>query len=234
MAAISPKSQRNQRRDDATGIQAVSNPNSTTAPIVRDAFLAKLIGLLDKYRDLGEVTFPNGTISIGKIPGKQKWFLVHIFGALNAAQIKEIEEYLGRPLPNHLRAFLSRYNGLCLFGAGQIELWGHIGPARQDMPNYQPISIVNANNDLAGRVSNLPIGALFIGGYFGRYLFYVVSDSQSVFACREHDGTPIEEWDSIESMILDLARRMSPWFDKDAQPVDPAVNNRPVLFEKPS
>lgn len=126
-------------------------------------FRNRLIDCLSKYRNLGEVVLPNGTTSIGKIPGKEKWFLIHLFGGLNLKEIQEMEEAIDRPFPESLKMFLRTMNGTALFGAGQLSLWGKINPVRQDMPNYQPISLVNAQLDELATMTNLPPDAIVIG-----------------------------------------------------------------------
>lgn len=193
-------------------------------------FKESLLALLDKYRELGEVVLPNGTMSIGKIPGKEKWFLVHLYAGLSSNEIQQMEDAIGRRFPEGLRNFYRQFNGMTLFGAGQLEIWGTIGPAPKGMPNYQPISLVNAQ-DTRFELRNALSDAIFFGGYFGHYFFTTVS-SNTVFACTDTDATPIEQWDDVESMILDATKRLSVWFDENAQPVDPAVNERPMLFEK--
>lgn len=120
---------------------------------------------------------------------------------------------------------------MTLFGASQFELFGYRGSARQDMPNYQPIPFFTAHPDACRELPNAPHDVIFIGGCFGGYYFYTTFSSETVYACKSPDATPIAEWLTIEAMILDVAKRLSEWFDENAQPIDPIVNEKPVLFE---
>lgn len=189
-------------------------------------FLDELLLVLDKYRDLGEITHPNGTISIGKIPGKEKWFLIHLYAGLSPKEISRLEKSIGKALPSPLKKFYSILNGLSLFGAGQFGISGLRGSARHDMPNYQPTPFPPSHLDESMR------DAVFFGGYFGAYEFYMTQESDTVYVCKRGGATPIEQWNDVESMVLDVATRLSAWFDENAQPVDPIVNEQPVLFEK--
>lgn len=194
-------------------------------------FKSRLLALLDKYRGLGELVHPNGTISIGKIPGKTQWFLFHLYTGLDNDEIRRLELAIGLVFPEQLRRFYRTFNGASLFGAGQISLWGMRGEAPLDMPNYQPISFVSSHLGECQAMSNSPKGAIYFGEYFGAYRFYVISGSDVVSVCKTPDPTPIEEWGNIELMIVDLTRRLLEWFGESGEPVDSAVNEYPVLFE---
>jgi len=196
-------------------------------------FKVRLLKILDKYRDLGEIVHPNGTMSIGKIPGKQKWFLIHLYAGTDQKRLSVLENKIKLPIPLHLKKFYTLFNGMTLFGAGQFRLWGFPEPARKDMPNYQAASFFIADPKVELGIHNALDDIVFFGGYVG-YLFYTKTDIGRVYACKIPDATPIEQWDNIEVMILDVAERLSHWFDENAQPIDPIVNEQPVLFETPS
>jgi len=192
-------------------------------------FLNRLLEILDKYRDLGEIAFPNGTMSIGKIPSKEKWFLIHLYSGLSVEQIEKMASCITNHFPKHLKRFYSVSNGMQLFGAGQFRLWGYRASARQDMPNYQPPMLFTKNPQIDLGIMDAPNDAIFIGGYFG-YYFYTIADSEIIYACKSPDATPIEQWPTIEAMVLDVAKRLSVWFDENAQPIG-LVNEKAVLFE---
>ena len=199
------------------------------ASAAASAFRHRLLQTVDQYRDSGAITHPNGTISIGKIPGREKWFLIHLYAGLADDEIRKIESRLDRRLPGQLREFYRQFNGMTLFGAGQVQIWGLRGEARMDMPNYQPISITTGHTDTYAELQHVPDDALFFGGYFGHY-FYASSQRGGVFACKQYDGAPVADWPGIYDMLIDICERLSRWFDHTTLPVDKAVNERPVLF----
>ncbi len=194
-------------------------------------FKRNLLNILDKYRDLGEIVHPNGTISIGKIPNKNKWFLIHLYAGLKQDGILKLEAQTNFKFPTTLNTFYSKFNGVSLFGAGQFGISGLRFASRNDMPNYQPSPYPPRHLDESYNYINKPKDVVFFGGYFGTYQFYI-TQKNIVYACKRGDATPIEQWDNIEVMILDVAERLSHWFDENAQPIDPIVNEQPVLFEK--
>jgi hypothetical protein len=191
----------------------------------------RLLVILDKYRDLGEVVHPDGTMSVGKIPGKEKWFLFHFYKGLTSEEIQQMERAIGRSFPESLRKFYQQMNGVGLFPAGQVSIWGLRGASPVAMPNYQPIPFAISHMDEIQRMNNVPGDLIFFGEYFGEFRFFTTSHSNSVAVCKPPDLTPLEQWSDVESMITDVADRLSVYFDEEAQPTDPEVNERPVLFE---
>jgi len=192
-------------------------------------FLNRLLEILDKYRDLGEIVFPNGTMSIGKIPGKEKWFLCHIYGKLNLEQIKELSSWSKTDIPSHLKKFYAICNGMTLF-SGHFGIYGFRGQAPDNMPNYQPTPFFTAQRNAYLAVINAPHDAIFIGGCYFGYGFYLTPRAETVYAYKSPDATSIEQWPTIEAMVLDVAERLSRWFDENAQPIG-LVNEKSVLFE---
>lgn len=190
----------------------------------------ELLGLLQRFEHLGMIQFENGTISIGKLPRKKQWFLAHVFGPLQQADIDEIGARLHRTIPHGLCDMLRQFNGATLFGAGQIQIWGLRGPAPEDMPNYQPVSLVNANLEIYHRTENLPKGVVFFGTYFGRYRFAALPSQDRVTVVIEDSGRVIEEWPSVDAAIIDVTRRLAQWFRDDASAIDERVLREPVIF----
>ncbi len=194
-------------------------------------FSERLLHTVNKYSSLGKVIHPNGTISIGKIPNRKQWFLFHLYSGLELNNILTIESEIGKIFPSSLKNFYMKFNGVSMFGAGQLSLWGLRGIAPKDMPNYQPVPFSTSHLDVILNIPNSPDDIIFFGTYFGCYKFYVRQGSDVVSVCKKPDFTPLEQWDNIEMMILDVTKRLSVWFDSNAQPIDQIVNEKPVLFE---
>lgn len=190
-----------------------------------------LLDVLEKYRNCGEIIHPDGTRSIGKIPEKEKWFLFHLFKGLELEEIREIEASIDRAFPESLKRFYNTFNGVLLYGAGQVSIWGLRKKTRSDMPNYQPIPFVISHLDEAKEIFNSPDGAIYFGEYFGVFRFYAKEGLEEISVCKVPDATPIEVWDNVNVMIVDVATRLSRWFDENAQPIGSQVKKYPVLFE---
>jgi SMI1-KNR4 cell-wall len=188
-----------------------------------------LFDKLKKYRNLGYVEFVDGTISIAKIPNKEQWFLFHFYSALDNERIISMEKQLNRFIPNLLKEFYKIMNGADLF-SGLFEIWGSIGPARKDMPNFQPISLVNGNQSNLARFEMVPDNIVFFGSYSGWISFYVRDGDSKIYACNRvfKSLEPIKIWDSFEIMLRDLLAEFTPYFNDEGQPITDDILEKPI------
>ena len=105
--------------------------------------------LLDKWRELGHTTLPNGVELLGQFPDVTPPTWMHVvFPGLSNRRIAELEQRLGCALPNRMRAFYRLIGGLTLF-SGAFRVAGLRRPGfRSGADSFHPDDIVELNHEL--------------------------------------------------------------------------------------
>ncbi len=151
-----------------------------------------LMQIVRAWKLLGVKILPAGTQRIGHIPHLAPQAYLHdIFIGLEAHEILMIENQIGLPVPNSLKVFYSRHNGVNLFGRfGVYGLRFHYDRANIPSILEQPYDIRTPN--ILERPRGAPKEIIFIGS---------LSEEQ-IYAFAWPDGL-VGFWDKRTNKILD-------------------------------
>lgn len=190
----------------------------------------KIRELLMKYSHKGvKEVESTGNILIGHAPyiAPGAW-LNCIYSKLTDTQIIEIENSIGRKLPNAYIDFLKNFsNGLnvlitALGLYGKRANYTRIGGDELILPF--DLSIPNSY----GRIKNAPEEALIIGGYgWDASKLYMMSDG-TVYYCARYDATPLKKWNSLTDMLLEEIPRLYSLYDVNGVKLDPEQSTLPI------
>jgi hypothetical protein len=188
-----------------------------------------ILKFLDSYRLFGEKRLENGTYLIGKAPhiAPNAW-LHSIYSGLNLNEIKELENILGKLIPEGYRSFLEKSNGLKIFNT-TFCLDGLRRSSSRGLDDvWQPFDIRTPN------ISERPKNALdyffFIGGYdWDGSLLYIDTHTEKVHLCNRDNADSLYEWNDFERMLESEILRIINLFDSQGKEIDPRISTLPTL-----
>ncbi|WP_295711585.1 SMI1/KNR4 family protein [Mucilaginibacter sp.] len=188
-----------------------------------------ILKFLDSYRLFGEKRLENGTYLIGKAPhiAPNAW-LHSIYSGLNLNEIKELENILGKLIPEGYRSFLEKSNGLKIFNT-TFCLDGLRRSSSRGLDDvWQPFDIRTPN------ISERPKNALdyffFIGGYdWDGSLLYIDTHTEKIHLCNRDNADSLYEWNDFERMLESEILRIINLFDSQGKEIDPRISTLPTL-----
>ncbi|MBQ2046138.1 MAG: SMI1/KNR4 family protein, partial [Muribaculaceae bacterium] len=152
-----------------------------------------------------------------------------IYTKLTDEEIVEIENSIGRKMPNAYIDFLQNFsNGLNVL-ITEIGLYGKCPNLINRTGGYETIVPFNLiiSNRYRG-IKNVPEGALIIGGYgWDASKLYMMNDG-TVYYCARYDATPLKKWDSLTEMLLEEIPRLYSLYDEDGVKLDPKQSSLPI------
>ena len=171
------------------------------------------------FKELGtkETKFAN---LIGKAPhiGREAW-LHSIYKPITEKNIAELKNELCVKMPKVYEEFLLVCNGLSVFGT-TLSLFGYRHNYIRDLENiWQPFNVITANN--SERLFDAKTNHFFFGFYNwdGSNLF-IDTDTLKVYRCSEDSVKILNEWESLEDMLLSEIDRLMLLFNKDGIKLD--------------
>jgi hypothetical protein len=155
------------------------------------------------WSNAGDTRSEMGARLIGHAPHIAPKAYVHVvYGPLGEAELHELTERLGRPVPSQYREFLKHANGLMLF-SGAIRVMGYVPLNRRadrSVHNY-PSHVVIPN--VSARIRGLTHGAVIVGWYKedGSYVS-IEDDGRAIrFDARGHGGM-LQEWPDFDTWLI--------------------------------
>lgn len=111
--------------------------------------VVRIQSLFDEWRQLDSKRLNNGTELIAWMPDEESGTWMHVvFHGLSPEQVTELEEQLGCPLPNDLRALYRWCNGMALF-TGAFRIYGRRRPGVREYEDaLQPDDMALFNHEL--------------------------------------------------------------------------------------
>lgn len=175
--------------------------------------------VLEAVRGAGEgEADDDGRVEIGEAPSRGPSAPLHVlYPPLDAEQIKEGEEQLGRRIPADYAKFLRKANGLDAF-AESFQLFG----LRLESGGGQPSNLTYPN------VRERPEGATEAMFFFAFYdwdgsLLYLDDDDGRVYRTEREAVEPQNGWDSIAEAIhgefFRLAELFADGFDESKKTI---------------
>jgi hypothetical protein len=175
--------------------------------------------------DLGHKTLPSGAEVFGHVPElAQEAWLHSLYPGLDDEELDALTDALDRTVPGVYADWLRLTNGLELF-VTTLALYGVSRDSRRDSQNRQPfdLSIHNVHD----RPGDAGDECFFIGGYdWDGSLLYLRGEDEQVYRGTRESVDPLNEWDSLESMLLSEFDRLSEHFDEQGRERDP---DRPTI-----
>ena len=177
-----------------------------------------MFGILESYEHLGKKVLSNGTKLIGHVPhvAPEAWFHL-IFAPLSECDVSRVQEELEAvAIPKQYLNLLQRCNGLSVF-SDHMNIFGlRYNYARTGDDVWQPYSIRTPNID--ERPSWARQSLFIIGGYSSDGArVYLETSKGRVYKCKRTSSKPLQEWASIEEMLLQEAKRLSLLFDSEGR-----------------
>jgi len=179
------------------------------------------------YQRLGYEKTPGGAELIARAPHvAPEAYLHEIYPPLAAGGIREVEERLGRRLPQDFADFLSVANGCYLF-SGTLSIFGlRREGGRSVDESRQPFDLALPN--VLERLKDAAEAFLFVGFYdWDGSLLYIDPASRRTFRCGPKSARPLNEWPDFGTMLLSEVRRLAGLFDAGGRKLDPA---RPTVI----
>lgn len=193
-----------------------------------DSAIETLVGVVRAAETLGNRLLPDGTRLIGAIPhvGPDAWLHV-LFPGLKRSEFREVEQSLGGPLPDELRQFYRRFNGLSLFNDA-LSIFGlRKTPGRSDDAAWQPYSILTPNGP--ERPPDAPSDAFFFSGYgWDGSLVYVVPSENRIVRCLKSSAKPLNEWADLSEFLSKEAVRLATLFDDKGRRIRASSPTTPI------
>lgn len=186
---------------------------------------------MQKYNDILDIlmrnkmggcrTLSTGNLLIGHVPhvGSGAYFHI-IYSPLTLEQVNKLEQEIKVTIPDQYKEFLTSFsNGLSIFSSS-IELYGlRLNNKRTGEDMYQPFHIKTSNT--FERTKGASEDVLFIGSYkYDGSKLYVDSKSTKVYRCERYSMTVLNEWNSLNDMLLSEISRLSDHFDGMGQRID--------------
>ena len=164
---------------------------------------------LFKYEKLGTEKQSNGTELIGKAPHIAPLAYLHsIYKGLNNEEIDRLEQDLETEIPKDYKDFLKFSNGLHIFNTTFCLDGLRVSYNRKNaIENRLPFCILTPN--MYERPKNANSECFFIGGYDldGSHL-YMNKNNNKIYRCKENNAKPLNEWNSLNEMILSEIDRL--------------------------
>lgn len=178
----------------------------------REIFNEKVLGPLMIWSNAGDTSNEMGTRLIGHAPHIAPKAYVHVvYAPLGEAELQELTERLGRPVPPQYREFLTHANGLSIFLPNLIRVMGYVPLKRRasnSVYNY-PSTLMIEN--VSARIKGLSHDAVVVGWYQedGSYVS-IEDDGKAIrFDSKGHGGL-IQEWPDFDTwLISEIAHRNS-------------------------
>ncbi|NMC55897.1 MAG: SMI1/KNR4 family protein [Eubacteriaceae bacterium] len=176
--------------------------------------ISKIIDKLKERRLNGEVITKNGTLLICKVPhiAPEAW-LHSIYEGLSDYELKEVENKLGKKLPDDLYLLLKEVNGMNIF-SDSISIFGkRISYAREGEESFQPYDLADMNEELDGII---PANWIAFAGYNwdGSTMYYDINNDNSVFICERDSKNKLKVWSNIFSWLSEEVIRLSDLYDE--------------------
>jgi hypothetical protein len=177
-------------------------------------YVDRLISSLKKSSVLGERWLPNGALLLGHVPHiAPEAYLHSIFPGLDADGIGQLEAEIGRKLPESLKDFYGRCNGIHLF-CGSLSIFGLRDPFLDGVAGDigQPFSMRIPNVD--ERPSDVDDSFVFFGFYdWDGSLLYASSKSPEILRCACNGEKVLNLWPSLELTLATEVARLASLFD---------------------
>ncbi|MER9066138.1 SMI1/KNR4 family protein [Mesorhizobium sp. M0074] len=176
--------------------------------------------LVDKWKRLGQKTYPDGTEWIGHTPHRAPQAYLHqLYAPLDAIGIGQMESEISRRLPDNFRCFLMLHNGIGLF-ANYINVYGlRRSWSRTNLveAGQQPFSILEPN--VQRRPSNAPDEVLFIGSLGKNRNLIGMNPDGRVFRWESDDPLfgSINSYSSVFTFLLEEGNEVAALFDPDGR-----------------
>ncbi len=176
--------------------------------------------LIDKWRNLGHETYPDGTEWIGHTPHRAPAAYLHqLYAPLGASGIEQLESEVSCRIPEGFRCFLKLHNGIGLF-AGLINIYGlRTNWSRTKLVEaaQQPFSILVPN--VQRRPINAPDDLLFVGSLGENRNLIAMNPVGTVFRWKSDDpvSNSTKSYSSVFTFLLEEADRVVALFDGDGR-----------------
>lgn len=187
----------------------------------------RIVERLERWSCLGAQNIPNGARLIGHIPHVAPLAYLHqIYPGLTEPQVNELAGTVGRPIPDHHRAFLRLGNGMSLFM--QVSFYGLRFTYSRD-PDASRLPFHMKTSNTWERPKGAPDAAVFVGGYsYDGSELYVLPGDPRVYHCPRRAAKPVlNTWPSLEAMLNAEIDRFETLLDRDGKLIDPGQPTMP-------
>ena len=184
----------------------------------KKSFDEQLIKPIERWSHLGEQTNKMGNRLVGHVPHiAPKAYLHVIFAPSDSEEFEELEDRLGRPVPEQLNQFLGLANGLSFF-TGSINVEGFVPYQRKFgvHPHNYPGNIVVRNS--TARIKGLHEATVVMAFYKwdGSYASIEPDGSVVRFDAQGHGGA-LQTWPDFDSWITSEIAYFSQFFDEEGK-----------------
>lgn len=188
--------------------------------------------LVFKFSDNGiRYVEKTGATLIGRAPFVAPYAWVNaIFPTLSLEDIKDLEDSLGRQIPDDYKDFLMNFsNGLQVLN-DNLTLYGLRNNYHRDEDDvWQPFDI-RLSNKYAAPADATP-EMLFIGSYkWDGSKIYIHSKTNTICFCSRDSSHPLKIWDSFITMLTLEIKRLYTLFDDSGRPLDKLFPKTPNIF----
>lgn len=191
------------------------------------SYFNEIMHVLTKADRLGSRQLSNGTRLIGHVPhvAPEAYFHV-VYAPLNDAEIRTLEQQIGRPLPRDLKHFYGLCNGLKLFSYALAIDGLRRTNTRTGDDAWHPFAMDVAN--VKERPKNVDDSFVFFGGYeWDGSTLGMSGQSREVHRCAPQSARRLNTWASLSDMLCSEVRRLSSLFNADGHKVSTEVPTTP-------
>lgn len=179
-------------------------------------YLESLHNLIGKWAYLGTREMSNGTALIGNTKNIHRdSFLHELYSPLNAIELRELEESIGKKIPQNLREFFLNHNGCNLFH-NLTGIYGLKKAQSRTDPEIMlsfPYDIIIPNREY-NRLSPSKNGVV-IKRYIDGSIIFSEPDGSVLRLDDSINRNIIYKWDSIGDYLLNEYNRIQGFFNKN-------------------
>jgi hypothetical protein len=184
---------------------------------IRDTINWIKADILERYGNLGHEVNPEWEL-VGKAHHIAPMAWLHKFyKPLSDDDIQKLEFQMRKRVPNALKDFLRVTNGIKFFNT-TFSISGYVYLFKREIGFWQPFSL--QDEQTVNRRNNRD-NYFFFGGwdYDGSSAYFDV-ETGKVYRCEERDITPLNEWNSLEDLLLSEYKRLVSQHDEKGKFLD--------------